>query len=217
MVAVIDATKVGLKWLLVVRDPHAKENVYARFLYSESTSDYQAARLELEQCGFTFSAIVSDGRFIAVPWLFKGIPLQMCHYHQIQIIIKYLTRNPKLEAGIELLELVRTLPHTDAASFTDAFNLWCRTWETFLKEKTHDEETGRWHWTHKRVRQARDSVNAHLPFLFTYEKYPELNIPNTSNSLDGSFKKAKIALAVHSGLSPVRQQKLVMTLLFPPD
>ena len=215
MVAVIDATKIGLMWFLVVRDPNEKENVYAKEISSETTFSYQMAHEDLKEKGFTFSAIVSDGRFVAAEWLFPGIPVQMCHYHQIQIIIRYLTLNPKIPAGIELLELVRTLPTTDEASFTDAFNVWCRTWSDFLKEKTVDEKTGKWSWTHKRLRQAQSSVRMHLLFLFTFERYPHLNIPNTTNSLDGSFKKVKLALAVHAGLSQERKLKLVRALTFP--
>jgi hypothetical protein len=213
MVAIIDATKVGYSWILTVRDPHRHENVYAKEISSETTFEYQRARDDLYTRGFSFRAIVSDGRFVAVPWLFPGIPVQMCHYHQEQIVIRYLTLNPKLEAGIELLALARTLPHTDEASFADAFNLWCNTHHDFLQEKTLDENTGRFHWTHRRLRQARDSIAAHLPYLFTYQKYPELHIPNTTNSLDGVFKKAKTAIAVHSGLTHKRQIKLVLSLL----
>jgi hypothetical protein len=214
MVAIIDATKVGMDWLLVVRDPHAKENVYADYFLSETTSSYQSAQETLLDAGFTFSAIVCDGRFITVSGLFKDVPIQMCHYHQTQIIIKYLTRNPKLHPGIELLDLVRTLPHADEESFIDAFKLWCTTWDSFLKEKTIDEKTGHWHWTHNRLRQARTSVQVHLPYLFTFRRHPELNIPNTTNSLDGSFKKVKTGLAVHSGLSHSHQKKLAISLLF---
>ena len=214
MVAIIDATRVGYSWMLVVRDPHEKENVYAQEISSETTFAYQEARSDLYSRGFSFCAVVSDGRFVAVPWLFPDIPVQMCHFHQQQIVIRYLTLNPKLEAGIELLDLIRILPTTDEASFTDAFKLWCATWHTFLQEKTVDLETGRWHWTHKRLRQARDSVVAHLPYLFTFQRFPDLNIPNTTNSLDGVFRKAKTAIGVHAGLTHARQIKLVLSLLF---
>lgn len=213
MVAVIDATKVGWVWTLVVRDPHAKENVYAREVSSETTFAYQEAHARLTRQGFSFSAIVSDGRFVAVPWLFPGIPVQMCHFHQEQIVIRYLTQNPKLEAGVELLALIKTLPRADGSSFTDSFMLWCSKWHSFLQEKTIEPETNQGHWTHRRLRQARDSISTHLPYLFTYQKYPELKIPNTTNSLDGVFKKAKIAIGVHAGLTHARQIKLVMSLL----
>lgn len=214
MVAVIDATRVGYSWMLAVRDPERHETVYAKEISSETTFAYQEARNDLYARGFSFSAVVCDGRFVAVSWLFPNIPIQMCHFHMEQIVIRYLTLNPKLAAGIELLDLIRTLPKTDGASFTDAFKLWCRTWHVFLQEKTIDPETNRWHWTHKRLRQARDSIAAHLPFLFTYQRYPELNIPNTTNSLDGVFRKAKTAIGVHAGLTHARQIKLVLSLLF---
>ena len=214
MVAVMDATRVGRKWILVVRDPEKHETVYAHEHDVESTSSYQIAYDDLKKKGFVFSAIVTDGRFVAVDWLFPGIPIQMCHFHQLQIVIRYLTLNPKLEAGIELLDLVRTLPRNDEASFVDAFKLWLHTWHEFLQEKTKDEKTGRTSWTHKRLRQARDSIVAHLDILFTFQRFPELQIPNTTNSLDGCFKKAKIAIGVHAGLVEARQIKLALAILF---
>jgi hypothetical protein len=172
------------------------------------------AYTDLRGKGFVFSAIVSDGRFVAVDWLFPGVPIQMCHFHQLQIVIRYLTLNPKLEAGIELLDLVRTLPRTDEASFTDALKRWLRDWHDFLQEKTIDPETGSWHWTHKRLRQARDSIARHLDILFTFQRFPELNIPNTTNSLDGKFKKGKTAIGVHAGLTEARRVKLFLSILF---
>lgn len=215
MVAVADATWIGGSWMLVVRDPHRKENVYRREVASEGTSDYQRARAELEARGFTFLAIVGDGR-LALPWAFAGIPFQMCHFHMEQIVIRYTTQYPKLRAAIELLEIVRTLSRTDGASFADAFVLWSRTWDEFLREKSVNPETGRRAYTHRRLRSARDSIRRHLPHLFTFEKYPELNIPNTTNSLDGSFKKVKMAIGIHAGLTHRRKLKLITTLLSPP-
>lgn len=213
MVAVMDATRVGRTWVLAIRDPKEGETVYAHEVSHESTSAYQLVYAELKRQGFSFSAIVTDGRFVAVDWLFPGIPLQMCHFHQIQIVIRYLTRNPKLPASVELLALVRTLPSTDEASFADAFRLWSRTWHDFLQEKTENPETGRKEWTHQRLRQARDSIAAHLDILFTFQRYPELEIPNTTNSLDGVFKKGKVAIGVHAGLTHPRQVKLMLSLL----
>jgi len=214
MVAVCDATYIGPgKWALVVRDPHKRENVYLNIVPFETTSAYQIARGKLEEEGFVIKAFVGDGR-VAVPWLFTDIPTQMCHFHQIQIITRYTTQNPKLEAGRELLDLVKTLPDTDEDSFIDAFNFWCRKWDSFLKEKTINPKTGKWQYTHKKLRSARTSLRNHLPFLFTYLKYPELKMPNTANSLDGSFGKVKKSIAIHSGLKMKRKLKLIRTLIF---
>lgn len=211
MVAVADATSIGDSWVLVIRDPHAHENVYVKEIGTEASSDYQEAFRDLEEEKFVVTAIVGDGR-IMVPWLFPKVKMQMCHFHQEQIVIRYLTRHPELPASQELLALIQTLPTNDEASFTDAFKLWCRTWSDFLNEKT-TSETGRSSYTHKRLRSARDSIRRHLPYLFTFEKYPELQIPNTTNSLDGSFKKVKLAVGIHSGQKHKRKVKMVLSML----
>lgn len=212
MVAIADATKIGISWMLVVRDPARKENVYCKEIPIERTFDYQEAERWLKDHGFVVTALVGDGR-VASGRLFSSVPIQMCHFHMEQIVIRRITLFPQLPAGKELLDLIRTLPRTEESSFTDAFNLWCRTWSAFLKEKTIDEKTGRWHWKHKRLRQARDSIREFLPKLFTYQKHPELNIPNTTNSLDGSFKKVKTSIAVHAGLTHQRKLKIILSLL----
>ena len=211
MVAIGDATKIGDSWLLVIRDPNAHENVYFKEVFAETTSAYQLAREDLGQQGIIFTAFVGDGR-VAVPWLFDDVPVQMCHFHQEQIIVRYTTLNPELLAGQELLAISKTLAHTSKAKFTSAFEGWCLKWEKFLKEKSKDAK-GHWHYTHKRLRSARSSLRAHLPYLFTFQDYPLLNIPNTTNSLDGSFKKVKTAIAVHAGLTHARKLKLITTLL----
>lgn len=135
MAAVIDATRAGLSWILAIRDPHKKETVYAKEVHSETTSAYQAAHAECTAEGFSFVAIVSDGRFVGSPWLFPGIPIQLGHFHMEQIVIRYTTLNPNLVAGQELLALIRTLTTNDEASFSDAFRFFCRTWDEFLKDE----------------------------------------------------------------------------------
>jgi hypothetical protein len=51
--------------------------------------------MALEKKGYTLKAIVLDGR-PGVRQLFSDIPVQMCHFHQKQIITRYLTNNPKI-------------------------------------------------------------------------------------------------------------------------
>ena len=41
--------------------------------------------------------------------MFADIPIQMCHFHQVAIITRYLTRKSKLEAGKELREIILSL------------------------------------------------------------------------------------------------------------
>jgi hypothetical protein len=91
---------------------------------------------------------------------------------------------------------------------------WYDRWSSFLKERTVDPATGRWHYTHKRLRSAYRSLKLNLPFLFTYQKYPELNIPNTTNSLDGCFAYLKELVRVHRGSSKSLRNKIIEEILW---
>jgi hypothetical protein len=137
----------------------------------------------------------------------------MCHFHQKQIVKRYLTNSPKLEASIELKRIVSTLTYTNEITFTKELKQWHDKWNDWLKEKTINPETNKWFYTHKKVRSAYRSLKTNLPYLFTYQKYPELNIPNTTNSLDGWFNRLKSLLNVHRGLNKIRRNKIIKIIL----
>jgi hypothetical protein len=46
-----------------------------------------------------------------------------------------------------------------------------------------------------------------------YEKYPELNIPNTTNSLDGCFAYLKELVRVHRGSRRDLKDKIIEEIL----
>jgi len=140
-----------------------------------------------------------------------GLPVQMCHFHQIQIVTRYTTRNPRLPAAKELKYLVRLLPKTDQSSFEYWLGEWYGKWEEFLGEKSWDEERKRWRYTHERLRKAYRSIKRHLPYLFTYHHHPDM--PNTTNTLDGSFAHLRDKLRIHRGLKWHRKIKVIAELL----
>ncbi len=213
MVAVMDCTFFGrTSGYLVVRDPHQRENVYWSEIERETLDEYRCARDTLESLGFVILAVVADGKPGLKP-LYKKLPVQMCHFHQKLIITRYLTMRPKLEAGIELRELVHSLLEKDEESFSQELAAWHEKWHEFLKERTTNPETGRWHYTHKRLRSAHRSLQTNLPYLFTYKRYPELNIPNTTNGLEGSFTHLKELVRVHRGAKPDLKRKIITSIL----
>jgi hypothetical protein len=197
---------------IVVRDAHNGNNVYWSEIESETINEYQCARDTLEGQGFVLKAVVIDGR-PGVRKLFSDLPVQMCQFHQKAIITRYLTRRPKLEAGKELREIVHVLCNSNEQTFTDAIDTWHQKWNEFLKERTVEPVTRRWHYTHKRLRSAYHSLRSNLPYLFTYQKHPELNIPNTTNSLDGSFAHLKGLTQIHRGLKMDLKRKLILSIL----
>lgn len=198
--------------LCVFREPNLKKNIWWKFVDYERIRVYETGRRHLEKNGFNIRAVVLDGRR-GVRRVFSDKPVQMCHFHQKQIIKRYLTTRPKLEASKELKKIVATLTKTDEATFTEELNAWYKKWIDFLKEKTINPETDKWNFTHKRLRSAYRSLKTNLPYLFTYQKYLELNIPNTTNSLDGFFNSLKSKLNVHRGLNKKRAKKVIIELV----
>lgn len=213
MVFVADVTFFGQAYgFIVFRSPKLKRNLYYKLIPYETIFEYQLGRISVENQGFKIKAIVLDGK-PGVRNLFLDIPVQMCHFHQKKIIQRYLTLSPILEAGIELKKITDTLCYTNEVEFTKKLEKWHKRREAFLKERTTDPITGKWHYTHRRIRSAYYSLNKNLPYLFTYQKYPELNIPNTTNSLDGSFASLKELVGVHRGHNQYLKKKIIEEIL----
>jgi len=213
VVVVMDTTYFGTVFgVMVFRCPHRRKNLLWKFLPYETIAEYVTGVDELKRQGWVITGIVCDAKR-GLLQAFSGVPVQVCQFHQVQIVLRYITRNPKLEAGKELKELVHQLKHTDEASFRHWLLQWREKWKEFLAEKTVDSITKRWHFTHKRLRSAYRSLETNLPWLFTFEHHPHLGIPNTTNSLEGSFTHLKKKIALHSGLRIDRKQKLIQELL----
>jgi len=208
----MDSTGFGGFGLMVWRSPELKKNLHASIIASETIEEYRIGLKYLLDQEWDIKAIISDGRGLGQD--FFGIPVQMCHFHQIKIITKYLTKNPILTPNIELRQLALKLSKTDKDSFIGWLFEYGQKNEAFLKEKTIDPETGKWYYTHRRTRSAYFSLKRNLPYLFTFQDYPELKIPNTNNSMEGTFSYIKKKVNVHSGLRQDRKIKLIFYLLF---
>jgi hypothetical protein len=128
-------------------------------------------------------------------------------------IRRYLTTRPKLLAGQELWVLTSALPRLSETAFTTQLTQWFERWQEFLAERTYASAGKHWQYTHRRLRSAYRSLRTNWPYLFTYQRYPQLQIPNTVNSLDGYFARLKELLRVHRGQTIPRRYKLIQTIL----
>lgn len=124
--------------------------------------------------------------------------MQMCQYHQIQIVRRYLTNKSELPAAIEVLNLVKNLTVMDKESFFGAYNQWNDKWKEFSKESRMDN--GKKIHIHKRLRSANHGLKMNMQHLWTWYNNMELSIPNTNNTLEGYFSHLKGYLNNHSGL-----------------
>jgi len=130
------------------------------------------------------------------------------------IITRKLTRNPNLQASIKLKHIVSTLGKISACRFEYMLLAWQKRHEQFLNEKIDDDSKRKWHYKHKRLRSAYRSLVKFLPYLFTYQKYSNFNIPTTTNHLDGGcFSPLKDLLRVHRGIDVKMKRKLIVYFL----
>jgi hypothetical protein len=192
-------------------------NLYWMEIPSEKMEYYDRCLDNLIAAGFRCKSFTIDGRKgvrVLLQKRFPSIPIQQCQFHQIQTITQKLTRNPKLEAGKELRAISLTLTRTTRKTFTVELDQWYERWSEFLKERTHSPERKReWRYMHERLRSAYFSLRRNLPWLFTYQDFPKLNIPNTTNSCDGSFSHWKNKIELHRGIRRQRRKQMMDFLL----
>ena len=198
--------------VVVFRSPTLKKNLWWAETILETPEVYARGYAALTDAGWNVTAVVLDGKR-GIPKVFGDIPLQLCQFHQVKTINTYLTRKPQTRAAQELRAIALTLARTDEATFTARLIAWEKYHRTFLDEHTFCGYCKRKHYVHRRLRSAYRSVQTNLPYLFTYQKFPDLHIPNTTNCLDGMFSQLKNRLAVHRGLSKTRRYKIISAIL----
>lgn len=212
VVCIFDATHLGQDLLLTAREPNLKINLGWAWIESETKESYAELKRNIESREFVFLGVVLDGR-TGIPRVFEGIPVQICHFHQLKIIQRKLTLRPETEAGQTLLSIGFSITKKDEATLSKDLDDWFKKYGNFINEKTYVLGTRRWRYTHRRVRSAYNSLKKNLPFLYTYQKYPELNIPNTTNSLDGYWSRLKNLLSAHRGKNFERKKKIATEIL----
>lgn len=207
---VVDATFFSRSDGVLVFRANAR-NLYWRYIQSETLVEIARGLDVLDEQGFEFKSVTLDGRRGVIK-LFEArypkIPVQMCQFHQAQIIRRYTTNNPKLPCGIELKAIMRCLTETDEDVFKSLIETLYEQYEDFIKEKNEHGQ-----FKHRSLRSAFRSLRTNLPYLFAYRKFPELNIPNTTNSCDGSFAHWKQKVKIHRGLKRQRRNKMIDSLL----
>jgi len=121
----MDATYWGWRFGVVIfKDFRTKKILWHKYIRKkEMLSDYLEGVDWLRKHGFTVEAIVCDG-LRGMFTLFSCYPVQMCQFHQVSIVRRYLTKQPELEASKELWSIVKVMSHTDKESFIGEFLSW---------------------------------------------------------------------------------------------
>ena len=113
----MDTTYFGRKFgVMVFKDSISGQILFKQYVKQETNQLYLSGIEEITRRGIKIQAIICDGRK-GLLQLVKGIPIQMCNFHQVAIIRRYLTKKPKMQASKELWGHVLLLVRTDKESF----------------------------------------------------------------------------------------------------
>ena len=199
----LDTTYWGRHFgLMVIKDALRNKILWHKYVRNETIAQYMEGISWLKSQGFKIYGAVIDGMRGLAQALYP-IPVQMCQFHQILIIRRYLTQEPDLEASVQLLDLVKSITRMDKESFIGAFNEWYEKYKDVLNERVHDKRIKRNMppYMRPRLRSAYLSLRRNMPLLWTFYDHPETGLPNTNNGIEGLFSDLKGKLRVHRGIS----------------
>ena len=144
---IMDTTCFGRGFgVMVLMDSISGQALSVREIKHETNALYAEALNALREKGVVIQSIVCDGRK-GLLQLFPEIPAQLCQFHQVKTVSRYLTRNPKTAAGKALWQLALTLKDSSKVAFQSALQAWFEQHQGFLNERTVNEESGRSHTT----------------------------------------------------------------------
>jgi len=184
--------------------------VYATKVKSECVEEYAIAVAYIEEKWRIIRWVTTDW-FKWVRQLFHYLPYQMCIFHQVAIITRYVWKYPKLEANKELRWIALKLKNSDHDEINKSLNTRYEKWKIFLSERSYSLDGKKKRFTHKKTRSAYRSLVTNLPVLFTHKNNQGLQ--STTNMLDGYFRPLKAKLWVHCWLSDERKLRLLFKLL----
>ena len=207
--ALMDTTYFGRTFgVMVFKDSFTGHILFMQYVKQETNQLYLLGIEEITRRGIKIQAIICDGRKGLIGLLEKDFPVQLCNFHQVATIRKYLTKKPKMQASKELWSHTLLLVHTDKESFEGGLQAWYEKWKDFLDERKIDPN-GKKRYVHKKLRSAYRSLKNNLTYLFTWYDNMDLKIPNTTNAIDGHFSDLKNKLRNHNGLSMQRKKRFI--------
>lgn len=207
----LDTTYWGRHFgLMIIKDALRNKILWHKYVRNETIAQYIEGISWLKSQGFKIYGAVIDGMRGLAQALYP-IPVQMCQFHQILIIRRYLTQETDLEASVQLLDLVKSITRMDKESFIGAFNEWYEKYKDVLNERVHDKRIKRNMppYMRPRLRSAYLSLRRNMPLLWTFYDHPETGLPNTNNGIESLFSDLKGKLRVHRGISKDNRKKLL--------
>lgn len=184
--------------------------LWFKFIETETKCEYQIGLDFLIQNNYEILSVTIDGR-IGIKQVFSRYPTQICQWHFQVNLLRKTTLNPRTSLGQNIKYIATHFINQrwSKQQLQNAFETLNKNYADFLSEKNHNNQ-----YVHRSLRSAMRSIKTNLIHIFTLSDYPQLNIPNTTNHLDGGINpKIKKLVYDHRGLSKPRRNKLIEVLL----
>jgi hypothetical protein len=202
----MDATYFQQFCLLCYQDHKDGYTQLIRFTDGEHYQEIKEDLDNLIRLGVQIESVTTDGHKSILKAIKKSLPsvlVQRCLVHIQRMCLLWLTRFPKHLAAIELRRLVLMLlyikTNNDRLYWIKKLIHWYEQHKNYLQEKTYNEKTGRYWYTHKLVRRSYFTIKRALPNMFHYLSNPQ--IPSSTDGIEGFFGHLKNHLDLHRGLT----------------
>ena len=209
----VDAHYLG-HWGCVIVAKKGKQIILWSLVERETYFDYSRLFVELHGLGYDILGLTSDwhGSIVAsFANLFPSLPHQRCLVHTQRFSETLLTRKPKTEAGRQLLQISKHLNSIHTHYEKEIWIKWFLRWEqrhfAFIYQRSYEQGTRHWWFTHKNTRRVYRSIKATLDHLFLYLDHQGLE--KDTNGLEAEFTHLTDKLRIHHGLTRERRTNLV--------
>lgn len=185
--------------------------LWFKFIDTETKTEYQTGLDFLTQNNFEILSVTIDGK-IGIKQVFTAYPTQICQWHFQANLLRKTTLHPRTQLGQNLKYIATHFINQrwSKQQLQSAYEALNKNYTDFLNERNYNNQ-----YVHRSLRSAMRTIKTNINHIFNFQDYPQLNIPNTTNHLDGGINpKIKKLVYDHRGLSKPRRNKLIKVLLW---
>lgn len=161
--------------------------------------------MNIKKLGVEVYSITCDGHKAILKAIKKAFPdviLQRCLVHIKRQVKNYLSTAPKTLQSQQLLNLSKKITHIktqeECGLWLLNFKNWCDVYKDYVNQKSYNEQSNRYWYTHKNLHAAYSLILKAIPYMFHY--IDDKEIPATTNRLENYFSHLKEKLTLHRGL-----------------
>jgi hypothetical protein len=183
--------------------------IWIKFIETETKIEYQEGLDFLVENNYEILSVTIDGK-AGIKEVFSSYPTQICQWHFQAKLLRKTNLNTRTQLGQNLKYVAAHFINQrwSKQQLQNTFEALNTNYTDFLNEKNDNNQ-----YVHRGLRSAMRTIKTNLNNVFAFQNYPQLNIPNTTNHLDGGINpKIKKLVYDHRGLNKPRRNKLIQVL-----